>query len=51
MSALTLAAAAVVVAVHYLEANLAHTTEQGVDSKELLLDYLNSTRSLFSIDI
>ena len=50
MSALTLAAAAAVV-VHCLEANLAHTTEQGVDSKGPSLDYLNSTRSLFSIDI
>jgi hypothetical protein len=51
MSAPTLAAAAAVVAqVNCLEANLAHTAEPGVDSLTPL-DYLSSTRSLFSINV
>ena len=51
MSALPLAAAAAAAAaINYLEANLAHTTEQGVDSIGPSLDYLNSTRSVFSND-
>ncbi len=43
-------AAAAAAAVVCLEANLAHTAEQGVDSQGPL-DYLNSMHSLFSIDI
>jgi hypothetical protein len=49
----TIAAAAaaatvvVVVAIVCLEANLAHSAEQGVDSQEVL-DYLNRTRNLFA---
>ena len=39
----------IVVVVVCLEANLAHTAEQGVDSHEPL-DYLNKTLSLLSID-
>jgi len=45
------AAATVVVvvaaAIVCLEANLAHSAEQGVDSQEVL-DYLNRTRNLFA---
>lgn len=41
------AAAVVVVIVVCLEANLAHSAEQGVDSQELL-DYLNRTRNLIA---
>jgi hypothetical protein len=37
----------VVVAIVCLEANLAHSAEQGVDSQEVL-DYLNRTRNLFA---
>lgn len=37
----------VVVAIVCLEANLAHSAEQGVDSQELL-DYLNRTRNLIA---
>ncbi len=38
---------AIVIAIVCLDANLAHSVEQGVDSQELL-DYLNRTRNLIA---
>jgi hypothetical protein len=46
-AAATVVVVVVVVAIVCLEANLAHSAEQGVDSQEVL-DYLNRTRNLFA---